>query len=180
MHSRRFGLRSRSSIALERSNTRYKCRIWKRIIQSCSNTDYCKIKAVSWIARLYQFQPSYDYRVTCKAVPPTNKHAWWGFALIICGMIICSQWLGLSSVPLPQPLPLTSAWAGITCPGVAAFICLAAQAKPVRFESAGESAPHTFPFSFNPVDATGTQVIGVWSAEVCWQHRHLLEHFVGQ
>ncbi len=48
--------------------------------------------------------------------------------------------------------------------GVAAFIGFAAQAKPVRFESAGASTLHTLPFSFNPGDATGTQWVEV---EVC-------------
>ncbi len=45
--------------------------------------------------------------------------------------------------------------------GVAAFIGFAAQAKLVRFVSAGAFALHTLPFSFNPGDATGTQGIGV-------------------
>ncbi len=38
---------------------------------------------------------------------------------------------------------------------------------------------HSF-FGFNPGDATGTQGIGVWSAEVWWLHYPLLENFVGQ
>ncbi len=51
--------------------------------------------------------------------------------------------------------------------GVAAFIDFAAEAKLVRFESAGTFALHTFPFGFNPGGATGTQGIGVGSVEVC-------------
>ncbi len=38
------------------------------------------------------------------------------------------------------------------------------QARLARFESAGASAHHTLPFSFNPGDAMG---MGVCSAEVC-------------
>ncbi len=49
----------------------------------------------------------------------------------------------------------------VPSPGVTAFICFAAQAKPIRFESAGAPALHTLPFGFNPGDATGTQGIGV-------------------
>ncbi len=49
----------------------------------------------------------------------------------------------------------------VLSPGVVAFIGFAAQAKPVQFESAGEPALHTFPFGFNPGDATGTQGMGV-------------------
>ncbi len=45
--------------------------------------------------------------------------------------------------------------------GMAAFIGFAAQAKHVRFVSAGAFALHTLPFGFNPGDATGTQGIGV-------------------
>ncbi len=45
--------------------------------------------------------------------------------------------------------------------GVAAFIGFAAQAKLVRFGSAGTFALHTLPFGFIPGDATGTQGIGV-------------------
>ncbi len=52
----------------------------------------------------------------------------------------------------------------IRSPGVATIIGLAAQVGLVRFESAGASTLH---FSFNPGDATGTQEIGVRSAEVC-------------
>ncbi len=51
--------------------------------------------------------------------------------------------------------------------GVAAFIGFAAEAKFVRFESAGTFAFHTFPFGFNPGGATGTQGRGVGSVEVC-------------
>ncbi len=54
-----------------------------------------------------------------------------------------------------------------TSPGVAAFIDSAAKAKLPRFESAGASALHPFPFSFNLGDATGMQGIGVCSVEVC-------------
>ncbi len=46
-------------------------------------------------------------------------------------------------------------------PGVAACRGFAAQAKPVRFKSAGASALHTLPFGFNPGDAMGMQGIGV-------------------
>ncbi len=55
------------------------------------------------------------------------------------------------------------------------------QVKLARFESAGASTLHihTLPFGFDPGDATKTQGIGVWSAEVCWLHRHL-DLFVGQ
>ncbi len=52
-------------------------------------------------------------------------------------------------------------------PNVAAFIDFTAQAKLVRFESAGTFALHTFPFGFNPGGATGTQGIGICSVEVC-------------
>ncbi len=45
-------------------------------------------------------------------------------------------------------------------PGVAAFIGFAAKTKPVQFENA-------LPFCMNPGDATGTQGIGIRSAEVC-------------
>ncbi len=39
---------------------------------------------------------------------------------------------------------------------------------------------HTHPpFCLNPGDATAMKGIGVWSAEVCWIHRHL-DLFVGQ
>ncbi len=44
-------------------------------------------------------------------------------------------------------------------PGVAAFIGFAAQAKPVRFESAGVSAFHAH--TFNLGDTAGAQGIGV-------------------
>ncbi len=44
---------------------------------------------------------------------------------------------------------------------MAAFIGFAAQAKLVRFVSAGAFALHTLPFGFNPGDATWTQGIGV-------------------
>ncbi len=50
--------------------------------------------------------------------------------------------------------------AEVPSPDVSAFIDFAAQAKPVQFVSAEASALHTG-------DATGTQGIGVWSAEVC-------------
>ncbi len=50
--------------------------------------------------------------------------------------------------------------AEVASPGVAAFIRLAAQAKPVRFEDVGTFAFHTIHFGFNPDDATGTQGIG--------------------
>ncbi len=53
-------------------------------------------------------------------------------------------------------------------------------AKLSRFESAGESVIHALPICFNPGDAMGTKGIGIWSAEVCWLHRHLLDHFVDQ
>ncbi len=46
-------------------------------------------------------------------------------------------------------------------PGVAAFIRLAAQAKPVWFESAGASALYTIPFGLNLGDTPGAQGIGV-------------------
>ncbi len=46
-------------------------------------------------------------------------------------------------------------------PGVAEFIGFAAQAKPVRFESAGASALHTYSLGFNPGDAVGAQGIGI-------------------
>ncbi len=46
-------------------------------------------------------------------------------------------------------------------PSVAAFIGFAAQAKPVRIESAGAPALHVLPFGFNPGDATGMQCRGV-------------------
>ncbi len=52
-------------------------------------------------------------------------------------------------------------------PDGAAFNDFAAKAKLVRFESAGTFALHTFPFSFNPGGATGTQGIGICSVEVC-------------
>ncbi len=52
--------------------------------------------------------------------------------------------------------------AEVPSPGVVAFTGFAAQANPVRFESAVASALHILPFSFNPGDAvTGTQGIGV-------------------
>ncbi len=44
-------------------------------------------------------------------------------------------------------------------PGVAAFISFVAQAKPVRFESAGASALHTPTFGFNPGDASDGSLI---------------------
>ncbi len=51
---------------------------------------------------------------------------------------------------------------------VAAFSGFAAQAKSIRFEIAGASALHTPSlFCFNPGDATGTQGIGVYPADVC-------------
>ncbi len=40
-------------------------------------------------------------------------------------------------------------------PSAAAFIGFAAQAKPVRFGSAGTSPLHTLPFGFNQGDAGG-------------------------
>ncbi len=49
----------------------------------------------------------------------------------------------------------------VPCPGVAALIGFAAQAKSARFESNEESAIRTLPFGFNPGYATGTQEIGV-------------------
>ncbi len=55
----------------------------------------------------------------------------------------------------------------VPSPRVAAHIGFAAQVKPARFVRAGAPALHTLPFGFNPGDATGTQGIGVWSAEVC-------------
>ncbi len=58
-------------------------------------------------------------------------------------------------------------WHAVGSPGVIAFIGFSAQTKLTRFESAGSSAHHTLPFSFNTSDATGTQWIGVGSAEVC-------------
>ncbi len=67
----------------------------------------------------------------------------------------------------------------VPSPDVTAYIGFAAQAKLARPESDGESAFHTLLFGFIPVDATGTQGIGVWSAEVCWLHRHL-DNFVGE
>ncbi len=45
-------------------------------------------------------------------------------------------------------------------PGVAAFSGFAAQAKPVRLESAGASTLHILPFIFNPGDVTGAQGLG--------------------
>ncbi len=61
-------------------------------------------------------------------------------------------------------------------------LCISSQIELARFESAGASAlhVHTLAFGLNPGDATGTQGIGVWSAEVCWLHRHSLNLFVGQ
>ncbi len=57
-------------------------------------------------------------------------------------------------------------WVGSTPRSpVPAFIGLAAQAKLVRFVSAGASALHTLLFGFNPGEATGTQGIGACSAE---------------
>ncbi len=52
-------------------------------------------------------------------------------------------------------------------PDVATFIGFSAQAKPVRFESAGASALKSHTFGFNPGGATGTKGIGVCLAEVC-------------
>ncbi len=52
-------------------------------------------------------------------------------------------------------------------PGVAAFIGFAAEAKPVRFKSAGVSTLHILPIGFNAGGATGTQGIGVLSTGVC-------------
>ncbi len=51
--------------------------------------------------------------------------------------------------------------------GDAAFIDFAAEAKLIRFESAGTSALLTFSFCFNPGGPTGTQEIGICSIEVC-------------
>ncbi len=53
-----------------------------------------------------------------------------------------------------------------TNPDIAALIDFAAQAKLVRFGSAGAFALHTFPFGFNPSDANGTQGKGICSVEV--------------
>ncbi len=85
---------------------------------------------------------------------------------------------------------LEACWAGITkgepwscfvsSYHTAVFIGFADQAKPVRFESATASTLHTLLIGFNPGCGTGTQGVGVWSAEVCWLHRHLLNHSVGQ
>ncbi len=76
-------------------------------------------------------------------------------------------------------------WVGTTprSPSPASRYLLALHFKPswlVRFESARDSTLHALPFGFNPGDATGTQGIGVWSAEVCWLHRHSVGHFGGQ
>ncbi len=49
----------------------------------------------------------------------------------------------------------------VPSPGVAAFIGFAAQAKPVRFESAGAPVLHTITLGFKPGDTTGEQGIGV-------------------
>ncbi len=49
----------------------------------------------------------------------------------------------------------------VPSPGVAAFIDFRAQAKLVRFVSAGMSALNTLPFGFNLGDETRTQGIGV-------------------
>ncbi len=69
----------------------------------------------------------------------------------------------------PRRIELSSSieHAEVPIPGVGAFIDFVAQAKPVRFESAGAFALHTFPFGFNPGGATGTQGIGICSVEVC-------------
>ncbi len=48
----------------------------------------------------------------------------------------------------------------VSSPSVAAFISFVAQAKHVRFESAGTSALHTLPFGFNPGDARDRGFIG--------------------
>ncbi len=45
----------------------------------------------------------------------------------------------------------------VPSPGVAVLIGFTAQAKPVRFESAGASALHTLPFGLNPGDVAGSQ-----------------------
>ncbi len=49
--------------------------------------------------------------------------------------------------------------AEVPSPGVAALIGFAAQAKPVRFESTGASAPHTLTFVFNPGDARDRSLV---------------------
>ncbi len=62
---------------------------------------------------------------------------------------------------------MSSRHAEVHSPGVAAVIGFAAQAKPVRFESAVTIALHTLPFRFNAGGVMGMQRIGVCSAEVC-------------
>ncbi len=49
----------------------------------------------------------------------------------------------------------------VPSPSVAVFIGFAAQARLVRFVSAGAPALHTLPFGFTPGDATGTQGIRI-------------------
>ncbi len=59
----------------------------------------------------------------------------------------------------------------------------AMQLKPsllARLESAGAVALHTLSFNFNLDNATGTQGIGVCSANMCRLHGYLLDYFVGQ
>ncbi len=58
-----------------------------------------------------------------------------------------------------------ASWVGGS--GIAAFIGFAAQVKPTLFDSAGASTLHTLSLGFNRGGATGTQGIGVCSAEVC-------------
>ncbi len=61
----------------------------------------------------------------------------------------------------------------VPSPGVAALKCFAAQAK---LSLPGLRAPERPLFTYTPslsVWIQVTQWIGVWSAEVCWLHRHL-------
>ncbi len=54
----------------------------------------------------------------------------------------------------------------VPSPGVAVLIDFTAQAKPIRFDSAGAAALHTLFIGLNPGDVTGSQGNGVCSAEV--------------
>ncbi len=57
-------------------------------------------------------------------------------------------------------------------------LCISRQACPVwEHRSVRSIHPSS---NFNSDDETGTQGIGVWSADVYWLHRHLLDDFVGQ
>ncbi len=51
----------------------------------------------------------------------------------------------------------------VPSPGIAAFIGFAAQAKPIRLESAGASALHTLLIGLNSGNATGTQAVGAFA-----------------